>query len=51
MNVKEIESKISEIDGKISGLRSQKTDLMAQLRDALNKPSLRRSTALSQATK
>lgn len=34
MNVKEIESKISEIDGKISGLRSQKADLMAQLRDA-----------------
>lgn len=34
MNVKEIESKISEIDEKISGLRSQKADLMAQLRDA-----------------
>lgn len=34
MEVKEIESKISEIDGKISGLRSQKADLMAQLRDA-----------------
>lgn len=34
MEVKEIESKISEIDGKISGLRNQKADLMAQLRDA-----------------
>ena len=34
MEVKEIESKISEIDGNISGLRSQKADLMAQLRDA-----------------
>ena len=34
MEVKEIESKISEIDGKISGLRSQKADLMGQLRDA-----------------
>ncbi len=34
MEVKEIESKISEIDGKISGLRSQKADLMTQLRDA-----------------
>lgn len=34
MEVKEIESKISEIDGKISGLRNQKADLMTQLRDA-----------------
>ena len=34
MNEKEIKSKISEIDGKINGLRSQKADLMTQLRDA-----------------
>lgn len=34
MEVKEIESKIKEIDGKISGLRNQKADLMARLRDA-----------------
>lgn len=34
MKVKEIESQISEIDGKINGLRNQKATLMSQLRDA-----------------
>ena len=34
MDVKEIESQIKEINGKMENLRSQKADLMGQLRDA-----------------
>ncbi len=34
MQVKEIESQIKEINGKMENLRSQKADLMGQLRDA-----------------